>query len=451
MGKEESWRKAFCEALTMRLELAEFPVTQVHLGNEFSYHAGALVVDREELLALIHQDPRIRDAALAVAVPGEKTRITGIRDLVEPRLKVQGEGQIFPGILGPVTPVGAGRTHRLSGMAVVATADYEGIIRAGTGVQRSAILDMWGPGAEISRFSSLLQLVLVLRLAPGLAELEAHTAIQRAEYEVARRIALTTERLDPQKIETFDLAMEDPARPRIMLIQCCLTESHQAHSGVSYYGLPIRDSLATVVHPNELMEGAVTPDTTRSGRGYYPTTWDWQNHPLVFGLYGAHRKTLNFAGVILERIRFETYHGKEVIAHNTAQLAKAMRADGVLITWLGGGNAFVDVMLTVQACEQRGIKTVLVTYELGGKDGVDPPLLHSVPEATALVSTGSRDRWAELPVTEKIIGPYDEIKVLSYPGAPRVSARGPLSIDARDAIIGGVDIWGGESWTCKGY
>ena len=128
-----------------------------------------------------------------------------------------------------------------------------------------------------------------------------------------------------------------------------------------------------------------------------------------------------------------------------------MRADGVLVTWLGGGNAFVDVMLTVRACEQRGIKTVLVTYELGGKNGVDPPLLHYVPEANAIVSTGSRDRWAELPVMEKIIGPYDEIKVLSYPGAPRVSARGPLSIDARDAIIGGVDIWGGESWTCKGY
>lgn len=108
-------------------------------------------------------------------------------------------------------------------------------------------------------------------------------------------------------------------------------------------------------------------------------------------------------------------------------------------------------MLTVRVCEQRGIKTVPVTYELGGKDGVDPPLLHCVPEAAALVSTGSRDRWAELPVTEKIIGPYEEIKVLSYPGAPRVSARGPLSIDARDVIMGGVDIWGGESWTCKGY
>lgn len=435
----------------MRLELASFPISQVHLGDEFLYDSGTLVVDQREILAIVREDPRIRDATLAVATPGEKVRITGIRDLVEPRIKVRGGGQIFPGILGPVVPVGDGRTHRLSGMAVMATAEYEGIIRAGTGVQRSAILDMWGPGAEISRFSSLAHLVLVLRLNPGLPELEAHTAIQRAEYKVAQRLAQLTERLDPEEVAVLDLTGADPTLPKVTLIQCCLTESHHVHSGVSYYGLSIRESLATVFHPNELMDGAVTPDTTRCGRGYYPTTWDWQNHPLVFGLYAAHGKEANFAGAILERIRFETYHGKEVIAHNTAQLAQAMGADAVLITWLGGGNAFVDVMLTVQACERRGIKAVLVTYELGGKDGVDAPLLHYVPEAAAVVSTGSRDRWAELPAAEKVIGPYEEIKILSYPGAPHVEARSALSIDARDSIIGGVDIWGAKSWTCKAY
>ena len=71
-------------------------------------------------------------------------------DVVEPRVKVSGNGQVFPGILGAVEAVGAGRTHRLSGMTVVATAAYEGTVRAGLGVQRSALLDMWGPGAAAS-------------------------------------------------------------------------------------------------------------------------------------------------------------------------------------------------------------------------------------------------------------------------------------------------------------
>ncbi|MBI4526107.1 MAG: hypothetical protein HY695_20100 [Deltaproteobacteria bacterium] len=435
----------------MRLEVAEFPVTQIYLGDRFSYRAGTLEVDPKELISLVRQDQRIKDAELAVALPGEKVRITGIRDIVEPRVKVQGNAEVFPGILGPLLPVGTARTHRLPGMAVVATAEYEGIIRAGTGVQRSAILDMWGPGAETSRFSSRLNLVLVLRLAPGLAELDAHTAIQRAEYEVARTIARTTEDLDPVEMKTYDIAVKNPALPRVLLIQCCLTESHQVHSGISYYGLPVRESLATFVHPNELMDGAVAGDMVRSGRGYYPTSWDWQNHPLSFGLYNAHGKELNYAGVILERIRFETFHGKEVIALNTAQLAQALQADAILITWLGGGNAFVDVMLTIQACERRGIRSVLVTYELGGKEGADLPLLYYVPEADAVISTGTRDRTLNLPAAEKVVGPYDEITVLSYPGSPPVSAHGAITIDARDNIIGGVDIWGGEGWTCKAH
>ncbi len=435
----------------MRLELADFPVTRMHLGNELRYRSGVLEIDRNELISLIRQDQRIKDVKLAVAAPGEKVRITGIRDITEPRVKVRGSGQVFPGILGRVEPVGDGRTHRLSGMAVVAAAEYEGIIRAGTGVQRSAILDMWGPGAEISRFSSLLNLVLILRLAPGLAELEAHSAIQQAEYKVARRLAQVTEGMDPGEIQTYDLRVENSRLPKVALIQCCLTESHQAHSGVSYYGLPVRESLSTVVHPNELMDGAVANDTVRCGRGYYPTTWDWQNHPLAQGLYRAHGRELNFAGVILERIRFETYHGKEVIALNTAQLVEAIQADAILITWLGGGNAFVDVMLTIQACEERGIKTVLVTYELGGKDRIDSPLLYYVRQADAVVSIGSRDPWLELPAPEKVLGPYDEIRVLSYPGAPLVPAHGSLSFDSRDLIIGGVDIWGKEPWTCRAY
>jgi glycine reductase len=335
-------------------------------------------------------------------------------------------------------------------MAVVASAEYEGTIRAGLGVQRSALLDMWGVGAEASRFSGLVNLVLNLRMAKGLSELEAHTAIQRAEYEVAKRVAEVTVGLKPKGVETFDLGKEKPKLPRVLFIQGCLTDSHHVHSGVSYYGLPIRDSLATVIHPNELLDGALSVNTTRC-IGYFPTSWDWQNHPLVLGLYREHRKRLNFAGVILERIRFETFQGKEVIAQNTAQLASSLGADAALVTWLGSGNAFVDVMLTIRACERRGIKTVLVTYEYGGKEGIDSPLLYYVPEADAVVSTGSRDRWLELPPADRVVGPYEQIQILSYPGAPVASARGPLTLDARDMIVGGVDNWGRQPWACRAY
>ena len=435
----------------MKLELAEFPVTQIRLGRRFRYEGQVLEVDQTALIDLVLQDSRITDATLAVAMPGEKTRITGIRDIVEPRTKVSGSGQVFPGVLGAIQDVGEGRTHRLSAMTVIAAAEYEGTIRAGTTVQRSAILDMSGPGAEISRFSSLLHLVLSFRIVSGLAELDAHAAIQLAEYRIAQRLAQITEGLSPAKIFTYDLSQKEPDLPNVMLLQGCITDPQHVHSGVGYYGLSLRDSMATFVHPNELFDGAVTVDTTRSGRGYYPTTWDWQNHPLVLGLYAAHGRSLNFGGVILQRIRFETYHGKEVGAQNAARLTKAMGANGVLVTWIGGGNAFMDVMFTIRACERSGIKTTLVTYENGGKEGKDSPVLFYLPEADAVVSTGSLDRSLDLPPMDKVIGPYEDIKIFPFPGAAPVSAHGPLSLEARDAMMGGADIWGQGPWQCVEY
>jgi glycine reductase len=435
----------------MQLDLADFPVREIRLGNSYCYQGGRLELDRENLTRLVLQDPRVQKASFETVSPGEQVRITGIRDVVEPRAKFGCEAQVFPGTIGPVERVGNGLTHRLPGMTVLATGAYEGTIRAGTGVQRSAILDMWGPGAEASRFSKFVHLVLITRLKEGLGELDAHSAIQRAEFAVAKRVAEVTHGLTPDQVQHFELMETAQPSPRVVLIQGCITDGQQPHSGVSYYGMPIRESLATLIHPNELLDGAMTTNTTR-GIGYYPTTWDWQNHPLALGLYREQAAgRLNFAGVILERISYDTFHGKEVVAHNTAQLAAQIKADGALITWLGSGNAFVEVMLTIRACERLGIKTALVTYEYGGKDGVDSPLLFYVPEADAVVSTGSRDRWIELPPAEKVIGPYEKIRVLSYPGAPSTPACAALTLDARDMLIGGVDIWGGGHWTCKSH
>jgi glycine reductase len=435
----------------MKLEIAEFPVKSIRLGHRFGYGDQVLDLDEGALLALLAEDPRISDIKLAVASPGERTRITGIRDIVEPRCKISGRGEVFPGILGPVENIGAGRTHRLSGMTVIAAAEYEGTIRAGTTVQRSAILDMCGPGAEVSRFSLLAHLVGSFKISPNLGELDAHSAIQLAEFKVARRLAQITADLTPAKMSLYDLSGKSPELPTVLLVQGCITDPQHVHSGIGYYGLSLRNSMATFVHPNELFDGAVTVDTTRSGRGYYPTTWDWQNHPLALELYAAHGKRLNFGGVVLQRIRFETSLGKEVGAQNAAILAKAMGADGALVTWIGGGNAFVDVMLTVRACERNGIKTALVTYENGGKEGKESPILFYVGEANGVVSTGALDRPLELPAVNNVIGPYQQIKIFPFPGAAPVAAEGALSLEARDVMIGGADIWGQGNWRCAEF
>jgi hypothetical protein len=50
-----------------------------------------------------------------------------------------------------------------------------------------------------------------------------------------------------------------------------------------------------------------------------------------------------------------------------------------------------------------------------------------------------------------VIGPYDEIKIFPFPGAAPVPAQGALSLEARDVMMGGADIWGEGNWKCAEY
>ncbi len=435
----------------MKLEMATFPVREVRFGDRTGYKNGVLNINKDELVALISEDKRVDSADVDVAYPGEQTRIVNIRDVVEPRIKVSGPGCVFPGILGPIETVGEGRTHRLSGVAIIPSATYHPTIRSGTDAENSTILDMWGPGAEIVPFGSTINVVLIFRLIDGVTELEAHSAIQLAELKVARRLAETTRALTAENVEVFELGETAPSLPRVVYILTLMTKWHHTHSSIAYYGLPIRESLPTLVHPNEFLDGAFTKDARRGFAGY-SDTWTWLNHPTVLGLLREHGKRLNFLGVIVQRTRFETEFGKRVSAECASQMARLLRADGAIITRITASGAnFIDVMLTVQACEKKGVKTVFITPEWGGRDGTELPLVFYVPEATAMVSTGSTDRDIKLPGSPaKVIGCKGGELVKLDPAEPFFSPWSEFAAEEHN-IPGGSDWWGGGCYNRTEY
>lgn len=435
----------------MRLELADFPVRDVRFCKTTGYNSGRLEINKGELIGLVLKDDRITSVDLDVAVPGEKTRIVNCRDSVEPRVKVSGPGSVFPGILGPVETVGEGVTHRLSGVTVISSAEYRGTISSGTAAQSSSFLDMWGPGAQITPFASTINIVLILKLRDNVSEWDAHAAIQSAGFRLGSRLAETTMGRIPENVEDFELFKVDPSLPRVVYILSCCTIWTAPHSALAYYGLPVRESLPTLMHPNEFFDGALTTDARR-GNGGFITTWALMNHPVVIRLLREHGKRLNFLGVILERTEFPTEVGKQVAAAATSQLAKLLGADGTIITRLfPSGNSFIEVMLTVQACVRRGVKTVLLTPERGGSEGTELPLLFYVPEATAMVSTGSFEREIKVPAPTKVIGVGEGQLVQLYPGDPPFSPWDEITRDLRRDIFGGVDWFGGMNYTCKEY
>jgi glycine reductase len=435
----------------MRLELADFPVKDVRFNGRTSYNNGVLEVDKEELLKLVLEDGKIVSANLDVARPGEHTRIVRVRDVVEPRVKVSGPGCVFPGILGPVETVGEGRTNRLSGVTVMTSAEYKLTILEGNAAGRTAIVDMWGPAAQLTPFAATINIVLMLQLRDGVSELEAHAAIQSAELRVAQKLAETTRERTAGNSEVFELFETDPSLPRVVYILGCRTAWHEPHSGVALYGLPIRESFPTLVHPNEFLDGAATSDARRGGKGTFPSTWEWMNHPVVLRLLKEHGKRLNFLGVILQRTRFESDFGKQVTAACTSQMARLLKADGAVISRTGpSGNNFIDVMLTVQGCERKGVKTVFLTPEWGGREGTELPLVFYTPEASAMVTTGSLDREIAFPTPTKIIGAGDTEIVELTVGDPCI-APSTSFVGDKGYIQGGIDWWGGTRHTCEVY
>ena len=235
----------------MRLTLAEFPVRQIRLGSVSGYHDELLEVDREDLIRLVRQDARIEQCATRRGVRRANRCASPASAMSSSRESSSiVTAQVFPGVIGPVMTVGDGVTHRLSGMAVLAAAAYEGTIRAGTGVQRSAILDMWGAGAAASRFSAPAPSGVDLGNSrrPG----RTGSAPGDSARGVPSRVQSSPRRPKdwPRRARRFCSTLaQRSSRPRVVLIQGCITQAQQPHAGVSYYGLPIRESLPTATQP----------------------------------------------------------------------------------------------------------------------------------------------------------------------------------------------------------
>lgn len=68
-----------------------------------------MYVNKEEVKALILEDQNFQKADVELAKPGESVRIMPVKDVIEPRVKVEGPGGIFPGMINKVETVGSGK------------------------------------------------------------------------------------------------------------------------------------------------------------------------------------------------------------------------------------------------------------------------------------------------------------------------------------------------------
>lgn len=436
----------------MRLDVGIFPISRIIFDNQTRLDDDGLWINPDELRQLILADPRIAGVRIELVEPGESARVIHICDAIEPRIKIEGPGACYPGLLGPVDTVGRGVTHRLGGISVVLSVEYPrsvGLAEARVGAALlEALLDMSGPGA-LGPLSRTLNLVLSFRLAPGHSQADYHQAVQMAGFKVSHRLAQTTEGKSPPQSKRYELGSVKSGLPKVVYIHQVPTQIDLPTPYMTWYGSYITDWMPLWVHPNELLDGALLP-ATAGGHAVKPTSWEHVNNPVVEHLYAAHGKDIEFIGVILHRTRFEIFQEKQLSCNQAAKLAKLMGAQGAIITRIGAGNSFVECMLTAQALEREGIKTVLMAYEHGGKEGLEAPLMFSVPEADAIVSLGSLDRPISLPRVHRVVGGHD-LYVDPVAGNERMPADGDIEFSWYLPVLSAVDLWGFGHQICVEY
>ena len=414
------------------LELRTFDVDRVVFGDRTALEGRALTLDRDELAALAAADPAFAGVDVLLVRPGEAARIPQITDVVEPRVKSGGSGGVFPGLLGPVDPVGSGRTDRLRGVGVVTAGAVPWLGAKGLCVAHDSVLDTAGPGADLHPYAGLHLIVLRFRFASGVDHEGYERALLLAGEKVARALALTARDAEPTAVETRELRETGGALPRV--VYAYQVQSQGVFLRSRLYGRILDELQPTLVHPNELADGALTSGGL-GGHGAKMHTWMHQNNAVVEGLMAGHGTRWDFAGIVLHRGHFYQYEDKQRVGLRIAESATLLGARGAVFTLGGAGNNVTEVMLAIQECERRGIATVLITWEHAGPDGSDYPLPFAVPEAVAIVSTGNLDEALALPAMDRVVGDT-AIRARPEIGGVPFPIEGPITLERRTFYAG---------------
>ena len=135
----------------MRLELRSIDISKVQFGEKTEIRDGQLLIDRDELIALLLEDRRLGRVTIELAHPGESCRILQVSDVIEPRAKIGKTGEDIPGVIGKQSSAGQGQTCVLRGAAVVI--NDQSVLSGPAHDPVGSIFDMTGPAAEITPYA----------------------------------------------------------------------------------------------------------------------------------------------------------------------------------------------------------------------------------------------------------------------------------------------------------
>ncbi len=413
----------------MKLEIGNIEIKDIQFSDVSKIEGGVLYINKAEVIEMTSADERLASVDVDIAKPGESVRITPVKDVIQPRVKVEGKGGIFPGVVSKVGTVGEGRTNVLNNMAVVTCGSIVGF--------QEGIIDMDGLGAEYTPFSKLNNLVLIMEPAKGIDQYAHEEACRMAGLNLATFIGKLSTEVKADSVETYETlpltkqATMYPDLPKVGYVYMLQTQGLLHDTYV--YGVDAKKIIPTVLYPTEIMDGAILSGNCVSACDKN-TTYHHQNNPIIKNLYAQHGKTINFMGVIITNENVYLAD-KERSSDMSAKLADFLGLDGVVISQEGFGNPDTDLIMNCKKIENEGIKTVIVTDEYAGREGTSQTLADADKSADAVVTGGNANELVTLPPMDKVIGTLNFVDTVAGGFAGSLKEDG--SIEAEIQIITG--------------
>jgi sarcosine reductase len=397
----------------VRLTLRKFKVNQVNFGTKTEFRNGALWINREELTSLLEEEKRFEKVDIQLARPGESVRILQVADIIEPRARL--DGGDFPGILNKtVTIVGNGSTDVLSGSAVVLV-DQCGNNCGAMHDCAGNVIDMSGPGAEVSPYGRTHNICVIPYAAAGVDPTtpEFKIASKVAAIKAAVYLAQACRGLEPDEEEVYELPplsevtkdMED--LPRVVYVfnfYRYFFKNEPIIYGQAFSWLP-----SVLMHPNEFLDGAAVNSYLNANLSSPASmdTYEIQNHPVILELYRRHGKDICFLGVIPTVAQVEEF-AVDSQTNLAIKLALTLGANGAILTKAPGGSPQMDVANFAKKGHELGIKSVLILDDIAarspdGKYRVNG-ILFSDERAGAIVNTSNINEQIILPPVGRTIG-----------------------------------------------
>lgn len=427
----------------MRLELGKIHIKDVQFAEATKVENGVLYVNAEELKNLVREDERITSVEVELARPGESIRITPVKDVIEPRVKVEGGGY-FPGVVSKVNTVGSGRTHVLKGSAVVTTGHIVAF--------QEGIIDMTGPGSAYTPFSQLNNVVLVMDVKKGIQQHEHEAILRMAGLKASMYLGEAGRQVEPDEVEVFETlpllkSIEQfPGLPKIAYV--LMLQSQGLMHDTYVYGVDAKKTISTLIYPTEIMDGAIISGNCVSACDKN-TTYHHQNNPVIHELFKEHGKSLNFVGVIITNENVYLAD-KERSSDWSAKLAEFLGVDGVVVSQEGFGNPDTDLIMNCKKIEDKGIRTVIITDEYAGRDGASQSLADADAKADAVVTGGNANEVIELPKLDKVIGDVSVVDHIAGGFDGSLRADGTILVELQ-TITGATNEMGFNKMSATGY